>query len=307
MATGAGKAFTAIIPVYRLLKFGSARRILFLVNLGKQAHQEFMAYTPPDDGRKFSELYNVQRVDSPNIDPHAQVCVSTIQRMCATLSGEPIDESTEDGMLVVGGKRTCCFSPLPRMIRKNLRYDGNMIELAWKSTKIDKPKVFAICDVSGSVANDARFMLMFLYSLEEVLPNVRAFAFSLDLGEVTDLFARHDLEDTIAKSLRDYSCGSTDCGLAFADVERIALDQVDQRSTVIILGDARNDNGEPRTDLLLALYDRSRRVIWPNPELAWGSNDSQMRRYQAHGHQVNVCNSLTHLELFVSELLRAVT
>ena len=99
MATGAGKTFTAITSVYRLLKFGGAKRILFLVdtrNLGKQAHQEFMAYTPPDDGRKFTELYNVQRLASPSIDPHAQVCISTIQRMYSILSGVPIDESAED-------------------------------------------------------------------------------------------------------------------------------------------------------------------------------------------------------------------
>jgi type I restriction enzyme R subunit len=99
MATGAGKTFTAITSVYRLLKFGGAKRILFLVdtrNLGKQAHQEFMAYTPPDDGRKFTELYNVQRLSSSRIDPHAQVCISTIQRMYSILSGDPIDESAED-------------------------------------------------------------------------------------------------------------------------------------------------------------------------------------------------------------------
>lgn len=99
MATGAGKTFTAITSVYRLLKFGGAQRVLFLVdtrNLGKQAHQEFMAYTPPDDGRKFTELYNVQRLSSSAIDPHAQVVISTIQRMYSVLSGEPIDESAED-------------------------------------------------------------------------------------------------------------------------------------------------------------------------------------------------------------------
>ena len=99
MATGAGKTFTAITSVYRLLKFGGAKRILFLVdtrNLGKQAHQEFMAYQPQDDGRKFTELYNMQRLSSSNIDPHAQVCISTIQRMYSILSGEPIDESAED-------------------------------------------------------------------------------------------------------------------------------------------------------------------------------------------------------------------
>jgi type I restriction enzyme R subunit len=99
MATGAGKTFTAITAVYRLLKFGGAKRILFLVdtrNLGKQAHQEFMAYTPPDDARKFTELYNVQRLASPAIDPHAQVCISTIQRMYSVLSGEPIADEAED-------------------------------------------------------------------------------------------------------------------------------------------------------------------------------------------------------------------
>lgn len=99
MATGAGKTFTAITAAYRLLKFGGAKRILFLVdtrNLGKQAHQEFIAYEPPDDGRKFTELYNVQRLAGPNIDPAARICISTIQRMYSMLSGEPIDESAED-------------------------------------------------------------------------------------------------------------------------------------------------------------------------------------------------------------------
>jgi type I restriction enzyme R subunit len=99
MATGAGKTFTAITSVYRLLKFGGAKRVLFLVdtcNLGQQAHQEFMAYTPPDDARQFTELYNVQRLASPTVDPHAQVVIATIQRMYSVLSGEPIDDSAED-------------------------------------------------------------------------------------------------------------------------------------------------------------------------------------------------------------------
>ena len=99
MATGAGKTFTAITAVYRLLKFAGARRVLFLVdtrNLGKQAHQEFMAYTPPDDARTFTELYNVQRLASSRIDPHAQVCISTIQRMYSILSGTELSEDSED-------------------------------------------------------------------------------------------------------------------------------------------------------------------------------------------------------------------
>lgn len=119
MATGAGKTFTAITSVYRLLKYGGAKRILFLVdtrNLGKQAHQEFMAYTPPDDGRKFTELYNVQRLASSSVDPHSQVCISTIQRMYSILCGQPIDESAEDVSLnevqqTAKQEKIVCYNP----------------------------------------------------------------------------------------------------------------------------------------------------------------------------------------------------
>ena len=99
MATGAGKTFTAITQVYRLLKHADARRILFLVdtrNLGEQAEQEFMAYIPNDDNRKFTELYNVQRLASPHIAGDSQIVISTIQRMYAALKGEELAEGTDD-------------------------------------------------------------------------------------------------------------------------------------------------------------------------------------------------------------------
>ncbi|MCQ2005689.1 DEAD/DEAH box helicase family protein [Rhizobium sp. NRK18] len=99
MATGSGKTFTAITQVYRLLKHVGARRILFLVdtkNLGEQAEQEFMAFIPNDDVRKFTELYNVQRLTSPSIAGDSQVVISTIQRMYATLKGEELKEGAED-------------------------------------------------------------------------------------------------------------------------------------------------------------------------------------------------------------------
>ena len=100
MATGSGKTFTAITSVHRLLKPPvRAQRILFLVdtkNLGKQAEQEFQSYTPNDDKRKFTELYAVQRLTSSFIDPGAQVCISTIQRMYSILQDAPLDESAEE-------------------------------------------------------------------------------------------------------------------------------------------------------------------------------------------------------------------
>ena len=197
---------------------------------------------------------------------------------------------------------------VPRTLRHNMSYDGAIFDLRWKSVKVDRPKVFAICDVSGSVASYARFMLMFLYSLEAVMPKVRSFAFSSDLAEVTELFERNNLEDAIAKTLRDYSGGSTDYGQAFVDFRKLCMDDVDNRTTIVILGDARNNYGEARAEILKEMYDRAKRVIWLNPESrsTWDTGDAEMRKYGAYVHQAEECNSLMHLNRIVGNLLRSV-
>ncbi|MCY4593178.1 MAG: DEAD/DEAH box helicase family protein [Bryobacterales bacterium] len=99
MATGSGKTYTAITSIYRLLKHADAIRVLFLVdtrNLGEQAEQEFLSYVPSDDNRKFTELYNVQRLKSSFVANDSQVCISTIQRVYSLLKGQEIDESAEE-------------------------------------------------------------------------------------------------------------------------------------------------------------------------------------------------------------------
>lgn len=101
MATGSGKTFTAVNLAYRLLKFGGAKRILFLVdrgNLGKQTEDEFLNFEPPDDPRKFPTLYTVQRLKSNSINPAAKVVITTIQRLYSMLKGEPeFDAANEEG------------------------------------------------------------------------------------------------------------------------------------------------------------------------------------------------------------------
>jgi type I restriction enzyme R subunit len=90
-ATGSGKTYTGVSFIYRLIKFAGAKRILFLVdrsNLGRQTKKEFQQYVTPDDGRKFTELYNVQHLTSNTIDPGCKVCITTIQRLYSMLSGE---------------------------------------------------------------------------------------------------------------------------------------------------------------------------------------------------------------------------
>ena len=106
MATGAGKTYTAITAIYRLLKFCSAKRILFLVdtkNLGKQAMDEFTAYKPSDDNRTFVELYPVQLLKSSYISESTNVCISTIQKMYSILRGEELDESLEESPIFDAG------------------------------------------------------------------------------------------------------------------------------------------------------------------------------------------------------------
>ena len=118
MATGAGKTFTAITSVYRLLKYADAKRILFLVdtkNLGEQAEEEFRKYTPNDDARLFPELYNLQRLISSYIPTDTHVCISTIQRMYSILRGEELEESVEETSLneqyLTGKQREVVYNP----------------------------------------------------------------------------------------------------------------------------------------------------------------------------------------------------
>ncbi|MFQ5343474.1 MAG: DEAD/DEAH box helicase family protein [Anaerolineae bacterium] len=99
MATGSGKTFTAVSFVYRLIKFARARRVLFLVdrnNLGRQTLKEFQQYVTPDDGRKFTELYNVQRLSSNVLDPVSRVCITTIQRLYSILADEPAFDAEQE-------------------------------------------------------------------------------------------------------------------------------------------------------------------------------------------------------------------
>jgi len=99
MATGSGKTFMACNLIFRLIKYAGARRVLFLVdrsNLGRQTLREFQGFSTPDDGRKFTELYNVQRLDSPRIDPVSRVCIATIQRIYSMLKGEELNPELEE-------------------------------------------------------------------------------------------------------------------------------------------------------------------------------------------------------------------
>jgi len=192
-----------------------------------------------------------------------------------------------------------------RTLRRGIANDGILFHTHWKRVRKQKPQLLAICDVSGSVAAYAKFLLLFLYSLQDVLPKVRSFAFSSHLGEVSELFDQYPVDKAIELVNWRYG-GATDYGKSLQDFARLALNDINSNTTVIILGDARNNNSDPQLDIMRSIYQRSRRVIWLNPESrrAWGTGDSEMLRYLSACHFAAECNNLTQLERVVDQLLK---
>ena len=195
---------------------------------------------------------------------------------------------------------------MAKTLRKGIPNDGVMFNTFWRQVKKEKPQILAVCDVSGSVAAYSKFLLLFLYSLQDILPKVRSFAFSSHLGEVSTYFDDYPVEKAIELVNWKYG-GSTDYGNSLMDFSKLALDDINSNTTVIILGDARNNNGDPKLDILQSIFQRARQVIWLNPESrrAWGSGDSEMLRYQSACHFSAECNNLKQLERIVDQLLKS--
>ena len=193
-----------------------------------------------------------------------------------------------------------------RTMRANVAYDGKLFNLAWRRVKVERPKLIVLCDVSGSVAAVSRFLLMFLYSLDEVMPKTRSFVFSNRAGEITDLLQGDDLETAMEAALRQYGGGSTDYGMSIMDLAEATLDSVDKKTTVMVLGDARSNYGDPGHLALKEFYERAGRVIFlnPEPETVWDTGDSEMKKLGAYCTHKQTCNSVKHVERVLDDLLR---
>jgi hypothetical protein len=196
---------------------------------------------------------------------------------------------------------------LKHTLRENIAYDGVPFRLKWRQKRIEKSAVYVVCDVSNSVASVARFLLLFLHGLTEVLPQVRAFAFSNRLGEITTRFRSQGIERAVEEALFDWGKGATDYGAALVDFRDLVHQELDHRSTVIFLGDARGNYFDPRVDVLRHLSQRAKQVFWLNPETRdrWDDGDSDMRRYAPYCLRVDVCRGLKDIERFADRLLLA--
>jgi uncharacterized protein len=194
-----------------------------------------------------------------------------------------------------------------RTLRRNAAWGGVPFLTSWKRRHRDRPQIVALCDVSGSVAQVSDFFLLLIHSLHEVVDDVRSFAFSGHLIEVSDILDTKSPEQAMSEIMSKVGFGSSDYGGSLSDFEKGWIKSVTPKTTVIVLGDARTNNLDPRADILRRISERSKRLVWLNPEgrMAWGWGDSEMPRYASFCTVVRQCATAKQLERAVSDIVAA--
>lgn len=193
-----------------------------------------------------------------------------------------------------------------KTIRRSMGHGGIPFEVVWKSETRHKPKIAVLCDVSRSVAAAAQFLLLFLYSLNEVVERLDAYAFSDRAVNVNDLLDDEKVDHAITLVMARVGFRPTDYGRSLGDFLAAQGSKLDRRTTVIILGDGRSNYAEPRLDLMRTIGERARSVIWlnPEPETYWAQGDSKMDAYKRFCTVAKTCNSLAQLERIIEDVLR---
>jgi uncharacterized protein len=191
-------------------------------------------------------------------------------------------------------------------VRHAQRYGGVPVELKFRRKRL-KPKLAVICDISTSMRPHASFMLTLMYDLQDIVARTRSYAFIDDIHDITPDFAAQSPQNAIAEVLARIPPGyySTDLGASLATFCRDHLSAVDRRTTVIVLGDGRNNYNDPRLDCITTIKRHARRVLWFTPEHQgqWGSGDSDMNRYAPLMDSVHYVSTLKQLGDAIDRLL----
>ncbi|MFO7664221.1 MAG: VWA domain-containing protein [Chloroflexota bacterium] len=196
-------------------------------------------------------------------------------------------------------------------IRANQRYGGVPMELKFKKKKL-KPSLVLICDVSRSMLSVAEFMLRLTYELQDQVAKTRSFGFYSDMEEISLMIAGNRASDAVDGVMETFyqrapQHYATDLGNSLETFFGNWLESINHRTTVVILGDGRNNYNSPRIDLIKDLQRRSRRLVWFNPEAPrqWGTGDSDMLEYAPLCDQVYMVRNLAQLSAAVDRLITA--
>ncbi len=195
-----------------------------------------------------------------------------------------------------------------RTMRRAMATGGVPFRLVLRRRRVERPRLVVLCDISDSVRHVSRFMLQFAFTLQSEFSRVRSFVFVSDLGECTDLFKEHEIQRAI-----DLTCGgavigtfaNSNFGRAFRIFTERYLDAVTSRTTVLVIGDGRNNYHPPEAWALGDIRARAKKVLWLNPEspVSWAFGDSAMRDYEPHCDRVEVVNNLASLAKLVDTLV----
>ena len=191
-------------------------------------------------------------------------------------------------------------------IRTNLKHGGVPMEIRHRDHRL-KPKVVVICDISTSMRYCSELMLSLVHALQDLITKTHAFAFIDHLEYISPDFVGRQANEAIHQVLIRMPPGhySTDLGYSLTNFNRDYLDTIDSRTTVIMVGDGRNNYNNPQLDIFKNIARRSRRTIWINPEppMLWSSGDSDMLKYAPLCDNVVVASTLGELTEAVDHLL----
>jgi uncharacterized protein with von Willebrand factor type A (vWA) domain len=193
-----------------------------------------------------------------------------------------------------------------RVMRANMKYDSVPLELKYKTTHV-KPQLVLICDVSTSMRYCAEFLLTLIYELQDQVAKTDSFIFISDIVDISMVFKEHQPMEAVEQVLTENRPGyyNTDLGNSMNTFKRDHFGRVNSRTTVIILGDGRNNYNDPRLDIMTDLQRRARRLLWFNPEAPsqWGTGDSDMLQYAAAASGVYKVSNLRELAAAVDKIL----
>ncbi len=194
-----------------------------------------------------------------------------------------------------------------RTLRESAAQGGVPFHLHFKTRRRDKPRLVVVCDVSTSVAAHVRFLLLFLFALQDAVADLRCFAFSNELVDVGEPLRTLAFDDAMAHILHRVGGGATDYGSAFEGLMLDHADAIDRRTTVLVLGDGRSNHANPRVDLLAEAALRAKRLVWlcPERENRWGTGDSCMLQYRPHCTHATHCETALDLERAIDQALAA--
>ena len=233
--------------------------------------------------------------------------LATVHRVVAQLKRRLKTQGSESR-----GHRRHAHVDVRRTMRASLQTGGVPVELRFKPQRPRRPEIYVLCDVSTSVTSASVFFLSVLHALHDSFRKMRSFVFIERISEVTDVFDRERdfraVSEAIARDagVADVS-GYTDYGRVWTEFLTLVEDDLHPRATVIVLGDARTNGRDPRSDIFAAVAARAGRTFWLNPEprLYWNYGDSVIATYERYC-QAFECWTTSQLEDFVKALTRPV-